>query len=134
MSQHDQSPLSCGRSGDGAGEEPRLAHPSGKRKRFVKCDPALSRRAGIYGTGRCSSLPFWFKMSFVNTMAIASRMHGGIVNSLVELGWQPAGHYPLSRRVTAATGSAMIVFDGRLNRSATRYCRSIIVAVLHEPA
>ena len=43
----------------------RLAHPKqcGKRKRFVKCDPALCRRAGIYGTGRCSSHPFWFKMS-----------------------------------------------------------------------
>ena len=35
----------------------------GKRKRFVKCDPALCRRTGIYGTGRCSSHPFLFKMS-----------------------------------------------------------------------
>ena len=35
----------------------------GKRKRFVKCGPALCPPYRIYGTGRCSSHPFLFKMS-----------------------------------------------------------------------
>jgi SAM domain (Sterile alpha motif) len=33
---------------------------------FVKCDPALCRCAGIYGTGRCSSRPFGLKCRYEN--------------------------------------------------------------------